>query len=111
MQENREEMLHKICKDGSLEELKNFMREDILVNWPEPRRGWTALHFICDRSDEASAIAMLDFIFNFGVELIARDCDGRTPLHIAAEKGFIRLREELVRRGADPHMKVQKPQL
>jgi len=59
----------------------------------------TALHLSCLQGHEECALAILE---KCGDNLIhTTNADGKTPLHIAARSGMVRVVQELVRRGGN----------
>ncbi|HDR8994476.1 TPA: ankyrin repeat domain-containing protein [Burkholderia vietnamiensis] len=63
--------------------------------------GFTALHKAKDK-------AIADLLLDYGASIEARDGDGRTPLHLAAQKEDRDLVERLIDRGADVNARGKK---
>lgn len=66
-------------------------------------KGWTALHTAAAAGTYDTLLRLLQQIRggDGGGELDCRDCDGRTPLHLATSKGYMRCVSALVDGGVD----------
>ncbi len=79
----------------------------------------TPLHYICGAEKEDGGVIIeictmcgdaeiAQMLINAGANLNARDENGYTPLHLAAQRGFKKIFDLLVKAGADSSLKVRR---
>ncbi|CAM9388461.1 unnamed protein product, partial [Ectocarpus fasciculatus] len=89
-----------LSKHNKLPELLRFLKSADCphIDAFDPDHGFAALHYACMRGHFDAARLLLEAGAN---ERIASQCDGRTPLHMAAAYGSKELVLELLACGAD----------
>ena len=81
---------------GESEEVKKNGDIDVDVN-ARDEAGLTALHYI------KGSIECVEILLGQDAHVNAMDTRGRTPLHVAAEGGYLRTVDALLAKGADPN--------
>lgn len=101
--EEGETVLHWAARGGNPKAVALLLQKGAAPNIPD-RRGQTPLHFAC--LARAPSKQIITFLFQHNVEIDPRALsDGRTPLAIAASRGFAAAIKPLLEKGADPTIK------
>ena len=89
----------KAVKDGDVLKVKSLIDQpgSTLIDMRDNDSGEMALHMVTKRRD----VPWMNFLIANGASVNVRDKDGNTPLHHAAQLGFIDGIQVLVRRKAD----------
>ncbi len=89
----------KAVKDGDVMKVKSLIDQpgSTLIDMRDNDSGEMALHMVTKRRD----VPWMNFLIANGASVNVRDKDGNTPLHHAAQFGFIDGIQTLVRRKAD----------
>ena len=97
--------LHKACKKGNIEAVKQFLADGADVNAKDDDFGWTALH-IAAMSTIDEQLEIAELLISRGAEVNAKDNSGRTPLHEAARHSSAKeISALLIAKGADINAK------
>lgn len=93
--------LHLACREGHAEVVRVFLQyvsdKKTSLNSTQDNEGNTSLHLACKSgSEETVEILMLN-----GADLLARQHKGITPVHIAAQHGFIDIARTLMQHTKD----------
>jgi ankyrin repeat protein len=87
----RSDVIWLLLMKGALLDAKNHLASDV-----------TPLHLALQLPDLKAAELSAGPLLSNGVDPNAKLTDGRTPLHIASEKGYAQIAAVLLRKGADP---------
>lgn len=89
----------KAVKDGDVLKVKSLIDQpgSTLIDMRDNDTGEMALHMVTKRRD----VPWMNFLIANGASVNVRDKDGNTPLHAAAQLGYIDGIQVLVRRKAD----------
>jgi len=90
-------ILIEACREGDLPRVRNLVLRGADVN-TRGARGRTALHEFFNRRNWKIEVELLEFLLQHGADREARDADGLTPIHLAAERGRTKVMRALLTR-------------
>ena len=91
--------IHEAAFNGDIEAVKQHLAAGTDVNTKDD--GWTPLHLAAYRDKKIAELLIAE-----GADVNAKDEDGVTPQHLAAELGHKEIVELLIAEGADVNAKV-----
>lgn len=82
----RQKRVWRYVEDGKLLSLKSILRRhrDLDVNFSHGKRKRSPLHLACHLRDDA----ILRLLLKHGADVLRRDREGNTPLHVAVNKAL-----------------------
>jgi len=85
------------CREGELARVRNLVLRGADVN-TRGAGGRTALHEFFNRRNWKIEVELLEFLLQHGADPEARDGEGLTPIHLAAERGRTKVMRALLTR-------------